>query len=51
MLSFKDFIVVDYTPGMPDQISYNAMKSGRIGESSQIKSQSKKVKEAISGPK
>ena len=64
MLSFKDFIVVDYTPGMPDQISYNAMKRkrGRIGESSdieqkyektfansasQIKSQSKKVKETL----
>lgn len=34
MLSFKDFLVVDYTPGMPDQVSYNAMKRkrGRIGE-------------------
>ena len=33
-LSFKDFLAVDYTPGMPDQISYNAMKRkrGRIGE-------------------
>lgn len=33
-LSFKDFLTVDYTPGMPDQISYNAMKRkrGRIGE-------------------
>lgn len=34
MLSFKNFLTVDYTPGMPDQISYNAMKRkrGRIGE-------------------
>lgn len=33
-LSFKDYLTVDYTPGMPDQVSYNAMKRkrGRIGE-------------------
>lgn len=35
-LSFKDFLAVDYTPGMPDQISYNSIKRkrGRIGEDS-----------------
>ena len=34
MLSFKDFLTVDYTPGMPEEISYAAMKRkrGRIGE-------------------
>ena len=34
MLSFKDFMVVDYTPGMPELISYAAHKRhrGRIGE-------------------
>ena len=34
MLSFKDFMTVDYTPGMPELISYAAMKRrrGRIGE-------------------
>lgn len=34
MLSFKDFMVVDYTPGMPDLVSYAAHKRhrGRIGE-------------------
>ena len=34
MLRFKDFLTVDYTPGMPDEISYAAMKRkrGRIGE-------------------
>jgi len=34
-LSFADFIVVDYTPGMPDQVSYNAKKRHRgvVGES------------------
>ena len=33
-LSFKDFLVVDYTPGMPEEISWAAMKRrrGRIGE-------------------
>lgn len=33
-LSFKDFMVVDYTPGQPDLVSYQAMKRkrGRIGE-------------------
>ena len=33
-LSFKDFMVVDYTPGMGEYISYQAMKRhrGRIGE-------------------
>lgn len=33
-LSFKDFIVVDYTPGMGEQISYNAQKRHRgvVGE-------------------
>lgn len=33
-LSFKDFLTVDYTPGMPEEISYAAMKRkrGRIGE-------------------
>lgn len=25
-LSFKDFLAVDYTPGMPDQVSYNAKR-------------------------
>ena len=37
-LSFKDFLTVDYTPGMPDQVSYNAMKRkrGRIGEESDL---------------
>lgn len=35
MLSFKDFMVVDYLPGMPDLVSYQAHKRhrGRIGES------------------
>ena len=35
MQSFKDFLTVDYTPGMPDLVSYAAMKRkrGRIGES------------------
>lgn len=28
-LSFKDFMVVDYTPGMPEQISWNAKKRRR----------------------
>lgn len=34
MLSFKDFMVVDYTPGMPEEISWAAHKRrrGRIGE-------------------
>jgi hypothetical protein len=34
-LSFKDFMVVDYTPGMPDLISYRALKRhrGLVGES------------------
>lgn len=34
MLRFKDFLTVDYTPGMPEEISYAAMKRkrGRIGE-------------------
>jgi hypothetical protein len=34
-LTFKDFLTVDYTPGMPDEISYASMKRkrGRIGES------------------
>jgi len=34
MLSFRDFLTVDYTPGMPEEISYAAMKRkrGRIGE-------------------
>jgi|SRR6056300_484727 len=34
MLSFKDFMVVDYTPGMPELVSYAAYKRkrGRIGE-------------------
>lgn len=33
-LSFKDFLTVDYTPGMPEEISYASMKRkrGRIGE-------------------
>lgn len=36
-LSFKDFLAVDYTPGMPDSISYAAKKRKRgvIGEDSQ----------------
>lgn len=34
MINFKDFLTVDYTPGMPEEISYAAMKRkrGRIGE-------------------
>ena len=34
MLSFKQFMTVDYTPGMPDLVSYAAHKRhrGRIGE-------------------
>lgn len=28
-LSFRDFMVVDYTPGMPEQISWNAKKRRR----------------------
>ena len=34
MLSFKDFMTVDYTPGMPELVSYAAHKRrrGRIGE-------------------
>lgn len=34
MLSFKDFLTVDYTPEMPEEISYAAMKRkrGRMGE-------------------
>jgi len=34
MLSFKDFMVVDYTPGQPELVSYAAHKRhrGRIGE-------------------
>lgn len=33
-LGFKDFLIVDYTPGMPEQISWNAKKRRRgvIGE-------------------
>ena len=34
MLSFKDFMTVDYTPGAPEQVSWNAHKRhrGRVGE-------------------
>lgn len=34
MLSFKDFVTVDYKPGMPELVSYAAHKRhrGRIGE-------------------
>ena len=34
MLSFKDFMTVDYKPGMPELVSYAAHKRrrGRIGE-------------------
>tara|TARA_B110000503_G_C6982716_1_gene343935 strand:- start:66 stop:518 length:453 start_codon:yes stop_codon:yes gene_type:complete len=34
MLSFKDFMTADYTPGAPEQVSWNAHKRhrGRIGE-------------------
>lgn len=37
-LSFKDFIAVDYTPGMPELISYRAVKRRRgvIGEALDI---------------
>lgn len=42
MLSFKDFMVVDYLPGMPDLVSYQAhkRKRGRIGESVELEEQS-----------
>lgn len=29
MLNFKDFMVVDYAPGMPDQIKYRAQRRKR----------------------
>ena len=40
MLSFKDFMAVDYTPGMPELVSYAAYKRkrGRIGEETVIES-------------
>ena len=37
-LSFKDFLVVDYTPGMGEYISYQAQKRHRgvVGESTEV---------------
>ena len=39
MLSFKDFLVVDYTPEMPEEISYAAKKRKRgvVGEALTLK--------------
>jgi hypothetical protein len=34
-LSFKDFLTVDYTPGMPEQISWNAKKRKRSIDTSE----------------
>ena len=48
-LSFRDFMVVDYTPGMGEYISYQAMKRkrGRIGESVDLE-EDDDVEEALS---
>lgn len=31
MINFKDFMVVDYAPGMPDEIKYRAQRRKRTG--------------------
>ena len=49
-LSFKDFMVVDYTPGMGEYISYQAQKRkrGTIGESVDLEEEDDDVEEALS---